>query len=61
MSQNSHWGGTNNKIKMCSNCNREFEEKDNFNWSCKTHQSEYSGILWWCCGKKDIYAEGCKL
>ena len=25
------------KIKTCFGCGKEYEEKDNFNWSCKTH------------------------
>lgn len=24
-------------IKMCRNCGKEFPEKENFNWSCRTH------------------------
>ena len=24
-------------IKMCRNCGKEFHEKENFNWSCRTH------------------------
>jgi chromosome segregation ATPase len=39
-------------IKMCKNCGKEFHEKDNFNWSCRLHRSEYGGELWWCCGKR---------
>ena len=47
-------------IKLCKNCSKEFLETDNFNWSCKTHKSEYGGEMWWCCGKKDLLAAGCK-
>jgi hypothetical protein len=35
-------------------------ETENFNWSCRTHQSEFGGELWWCCGKAGIQAIGCK-
>jgi hypothetical protein len=28
--------------KICKKCTREYLEKENFNWSCKTHQSEWS-------------------
>lgn len=24
-------------IKMCKICNKEFHEKENFNWSCRSH------------------------
>jgi hypothetical protein len=24
-------------VKTCKNCNQEFQEKENFNWSCKLH------------------------
>ena len=41
-------------IKLCKNCTKEFHESDNFNWSCKTHKSDYGGEMWWCCGKKDL-------
>lgn len=47
-------------IKLCKMCTREYHEKENFNWSCKTHKSEYGGEMWWCCGKKDPNAPGCK-
>lgn len=33
---------------------------DNFKWSCRIHQSDYSGEVWWCCGKADKNAPGCK-
>ena len=38
-------------IKMCRNCGKEFHEKENFHWSCRTHRSDYGGEMWWCCGK----------
>ena len=50
-------------IKICKNCTKEYNEKDNFNWSCKTHQSEWSSGeidpltkkekgMYWCCGNE---------
>lgn len=47
-------------IKTCQNCRRDYTEQRNFNWSCRTHQSEYSGEIWWCCGKADKHDAGCK-
>ena len=38
--------------KICRNCNKEFVESENYNWSCRVHQGEYGGEMWWCCGKK---------
>ena len=35
-------------------------ESENFNWSCRTHRSEYSGEIWWCCGKTGKESLGCK-
>ncbi|CDW87557.1 ankyrin repeat domain containing protein [Stylonychia lemnae] len=46
--------------KICKNCNQEFIESENYNWSCRTHQSEYGGEMWWCCGRKLKDAPGCK-
>jgi len=46
--------------KICHNCRKDFKDVDNFNWSCRTHQSEWSGEMWWCCGKSTIDAPGCK-
>ena len=47
-------------LKTCKNCNREYSEKENFNWSCTVHQSDYGGEMWWCCGKVGKDAKGCK-
>jgi hypothetical protein len=30
-------GKVDHGIKMCRNCGKEFPEKENFNWSCRTH------------------------
>mmetsp|Transcript_73701 Transcript_73701/g.168966 ORF Transcript_73701/g.168966 Transcript_73701/m.168966 type:complete len:606 (-) Transcript_73701:195-2012(-) len=46
--------------KMCRNCGREYVESENFNWSCTTHHSEFSGEMWWCCGRLGREARGCK-
>lgn len=46
--------------KTCKKCSKEFNEKENFNWSCRTHQSDWGGEMWWCCGKRDRDAPGCK-
>lgn len=32
--------------KLCKKCGREFLENENYNWSCRTHTTEY-GIMWW--------------
>jgi len=46
--------------KICKKCGKDYLEKENFNWSCSTHQSEFSGEMWWCCGKTGKEARGCK-
>ena len=56
-------------IKICKNCTKEYNEKDNFNWSCKTHKSEWSGEvdpiskkekgMYWCCGNERKESQGC--
>lgn len=45
--------------KMCKNCNKEYQEGDNYNWSCCVHRSEWGGTMWWCCGKTKQNAPGC--
>ena len=45
---------------FCRNCGKEFHEKENFNWSCRTHRSDYGGEMWWCCGKRGNTQPGCK-
>ena len=30
-------------IKQCKVCHKEYDEKTNFRWSCRTHFLEYSG------------------
>lgn len=46
--------------KVCKNCQTEYNDKENFNWSCRTHSSEWGGTVWWCCGKTDKEHPGCK-
>lgn len=49
-----------NEIRICKNCSKEYTEKENFNWSCRIHQSEWGGEVWWCCGKRGQDQPGCK-
>jgi chromosome segregation ATPase len=46
--------------QICINCREIFKEDENFNWSCKVHTSQYSEF-WWCCGKAEKEAVGCKV
>lgn len=46
--------------KICRNCNKEYNESENYNWSCCTHRSEWGGTMWWCCGKPKLNSPGCK-
>ncbi|CAG9314039.1 unnamed protein product [Blepharisma stoltei] len=45
--------------KFCKNCQKPYIESENFNWSCKTHKSKFSGDLYWCCGRAGKDAPGC--
>lgn len=47
--------------KVCKNCKKFYHDNENFNWSCKIHSSQYSGEMWWCCGKSGEMAPGCKI
>ena len=47
-------------LQTCKKCGKEFNEKENYNWSCRTHQSDFSGEMWWCCGKTGKDSLGCK-
>lgn len=49
-------------LKSCRYCAKEFIEDENFAWSCRTHQGDYSELddIWWCCGKKGKQHPGCK-
>jgi len=45
---------------LCRKCQKTYLDSENFNWSCRTHTSEYSENMWWCCGRgKD--APGCQV
>jgi hypothetical protein len=48
-----------NSDKICKRCKRLYSELTNYNWSCKSHPSEYSGEIWWCCGKANKNDPGC--
>lgn len=56
----SRRGKFDSAIKVCKNCSKEYNEKENFNWSCRIHQSEWGGEMWWCCGKRGKEQPGCK-
>ena len=47
--------------QICKVCQRLYVELENFNWSCRTHYGEFSGEMWWCCGKPGREALGCRL
>ena len=57
---NKKMGRIDHLLKICKNCQKEYNERENYNWSCRTHQSEYGGDMWWCCGKKNKEDPGCK-
>ena len=46
--------------KVCRHCQRVYLESENYNWSCRRHPNEYSGEIYWCCGKRSRDALGCK-
>ena len=46
-------------FSTCKKCGKDYNEKENFNWSCRTHKSQWSGEMWWCCGKRTKEAAGC--
>lgn len=47
--------------KICKNCGKSYYDNENYNWSCRIHFSQYSGEMWWCCGKEGANAPGCRL
>lgn len=53
-------GNFQSSIKTCKNCGNDYTEKENFNWSCRVHQSDWGGEMWWCCGKRGKDQPGCK-
>jgi hypothetical protein len=56
----SRKGKVDQGIKMCKLCALEYHDKENFNWSCRTHRGVYGGEMWWCCGKRGKDQPGCK-
>lgn len=44
---------------ICQNCKKLFKEAENFNWSCRYHNSEFNGSLYWCCGNTKKDSMGC--
>jgi hypothetical protein len=48
------------EIKVCRWCQKEFTEGENYNWSCRTHTSEFGDQMYWCCGKTSKEAPGCQ-
>ena len=53
-------GNFDSSVKTCKNCSKEYTEKENYNWSCRVHLSEFGGEMWWCCGKRGKDQPGCK-
>jgi len=49
-----------NNTKICRRCGNEYNEKENFNWSCRTHLYPWGGEMYWCCGKQEYSHPGCK-
>jgi hypothetical protein len=47
--------------KVCVKCKSFFFEEENYNWSCKSHKSKYTGQVYWCCGKSDLHSVGCTI
>lgn len=49
-----------NEEKPCKNCKKYYTEKDNFNWSCTIHPSEWGDSqFYYCCGGTQQEAPGC--
>lgn len=47
--------------RICRNCQKVYIDGENFNWSCRIHQSEYGEDMWWCCGQPAKEAPGCRI
>lgn len=58
MARQSKWSNSDQRI--CKLCSKEYSEKENFNWSCRIHTSDWGGEMWWCCGKRGKENTGCK-
>jgi hypothetical protein len=48
-----------NEELICLKCKKIYKELENFNWSCRTHLSEFNGSEFWCCGSKNKESSGC--
>jgi chromosome segregation ATPase len=48
------------EVKVCRWCQKEYYEAENYNWSCRTHTSEFGEQMYWCCGKTSKEAPGCQ-
>lgn len=47
--------------RICRHCQKVYIESENYNWSCRIHQSEYGEDMWWCCGQPAKEAPGCRI
>lgn len=54
-------GKFNSSVKTCHRCKMDYNEKENYNWSCRIHSGEWGGEMYWCCGKTNKDAPGCRL
>ena len=45
--------------KFCSKCQKTYFERENYNWSCKTHHGNMHENVYWCCGKNGEESGGC--
>ena len=46
--------------KICKLCAKIYFENENYNWSCRIHHSEWSGEIYFCCGKTVKDSPGCR-
>lgn len=52
-------GSNMDQEKFCSKCQKTYFERENFNWSCKTHHGNMHENVYWCCGKTGKESGGC--
>lgn len=50
---------TSKSEKICKTCAIVYNDQNNFNWSCKTHNGMWSGSMYWCCGQTIKTSKGC--
>lgn len=50
-----------NEEKFCKNCQKSFNDENNFNWSCRVHSSTFIEGFYWCCGSKVKESPGCTI